>query len=54
VHANVRRLILFHHDPQHTDTDLDAMLTLARRRAARLAGERLEVYAAADGAAWDL
>ena len=52
--ANVRRLILFHHDPQHTDADLDAMLTLARRRAARLGHDGLEVYAAADGAQWDL
>jgi peroxiredoxin/phosphoribosyl 1,2-cyclic phosphodiesterase len=52
IRAGVRRLYLFHHDPQHTDADLDAMLALARRRAARLAGSRLAVFSAADGDEW--
>lgn len=29
--AEARRLVLFHHDPWHTDEDLEAMLTDARR-----------------------
>ena len=29
--ARVRRLVLFHHDPYHTDVDLEAMLDDARR-----------------------
>ncbi len=29
--ARVRRLVLFHHDPYHTDADLEAMLDDARR-----------------------
>jgi peroxiredoxin/phosphoribosyl 1,2-cyclic phosphodiesterase len=52
IRAGVRRLYLFHHDPQHTDADLDAMLALARRRAALLAGPRLTVFSAADGDEW--
>ncbi len=52
IRAGVRRLYLFHHDPQHTDADLDAMLALARARAARLAGSHLQVFAAADGDEW--
>lgn len=52
IRAGVRRLYLFHHDPQHTDSDLDAMLALARARAARLGGDRLAVFAAADGDEW--
>ena len=35
--ANVRRLLAFHHDPLHSDDDLDA---LARRRPSPLARAR--------------
>ncbi len=37
--ANVRRMMAFHHDPLHTDDDLDALATVARRRWAELGGE---------------
>jgi ribonuclease BN (tRNA processing enzyme) len=30
--AHVRRLVLFHHDPVHSDADLEVMLNAARRR----------------------
>ena len=46
--AGVRRLVLFHHDPARDDAAVDALL--ARARAGRGAGRRLEVDAAAEGA----
>lgn len=53
IRAHVQRLFLYHHDPQHTDTDIDSMLAAARRRAARLGGgSHLEVYAASDHNEW--
>jgi phosphoribosyl 1,2-cyclic phosphodiesterase len=46
--AEVRRLLLFHHDPSHDDTMLDAMLDDARRLI-RERGQDLEVDGAREG-----
>ncbi len=50
--AGVKRLMLFHHDPSHTDEEIDRMLAESRRLAA--AAPALEVDAAAEGACVDL
>ena len=44
--AGVRRLVLFHYDPTHTDLDVDGQLIWARRA---LGDRELEVLAAAEG-----
>jgi phosphoribosyl 1,2-cyclic phosphodiesterase len=50
--SGARRLSLFHHDPAHTDRQIDRMLSHARRIASR---ERsLEVSAASEGTSVDL
>ena len=50
--AGARRLALFHHDPAHTDDDLDRMVETAL---AAVSGDRLDaVLAAAEGLAIDL
>jgi len=46
--AKVRRLLLFHHDPGHDDTKVDAMIDDARRLI-RDSGKELEVDAAREG-----
>ena len=46
--AKVRRLLLFHHDPSHDDTMLDAMVDDARRLI-RERGQDLEVDGAREG-----
>ncbi len=43
--AGARRLMLFHHDPAHSDKQIDRMLTHARHVASR----QLEVSAASEG-----
>jgi phosphoribosyl 1,2-cyclic phosphodiesterase len=50
--AGARQLALFHHDPRHTDDDIDAMLALARATddASRLDG----ILAAREGLVIDL
>ncbi len=50
--SGIRRLVLFHHDPGHSDKELDRMLRASRR----LAGGRgtLEVEAAVEGATVEL
>ncbi len=45
VEAGVHTLVLFHHDPWRTDDEVDALLGLARERAAG----RVEVVAAREG-----
>jgi len=35
LHANVKRLFLFHHDPDHTDEQISRMVARARQMAAR-------------------
>jgi ribonuclease BN (tRNA processing enzyme) len=46
--ARCRRLILFHHEPEHTDDDLDRLLADTRRYAAEVM-PKLEVQGAAEG-----
>jgi ribonuclease BN (tRNA processing enzyme) len=50
--SGAKHLTLFHHDPSHTDKEIDEMLDSARQGADRLSG--LEVSAAAEGASQDL
>ncbi|MEO7167146.1 MAG: MBL fold metallo-hydrolase [Spartobacteria bacterium] len=45
LRAGVRSLVLFHHDPEHDDAKIDAMLDQARRQVAD-AGSRMQVQAA--------
>lgn len=45
--VGVKKLALFHHDPQRTDTEVDEIQEMARARVAA-AGGSLEVFAAAD------
>ena len=47
--ASVRRLILFHHDPSHSDAMLDGLTEAARAR-----GTSIEVVAGREGARYDL
>jgi phosphoribosyl 1,2-cyclic phosphodiesterase len=47
--ARVRRLILFHHDPSHSDAVLDELTEAARAR-----GTSIEVVAGREGARYDL
>jgi ribonuclease BN (tRNA processing enzyme) len=49
--AGARRLMLFHHDPAHSDTQVDRMLDTARRAAERY---RCDVTAASEGTTVDL
>ena len=46
--ANVKRLHLFHHDPDQTDSDIDAKLEDARKELQRL-GSRVVCEAPAEG-----
>jgi len=46
--ADVRRLAMFHHEPTHSDDDIDRMLELCRSRA-RNAGSRVDIFGAAEG-----
>jgi len=43
--AHVKRLVLYHHDPTHTDDDIDNILSICQK----MAGKDLEVIAAAEG-----
>ena len=45
--AQVRSLVLFHHDPEHDDATVDGLLASARERASRLGVA--EVIAAEEG-----
>lgn len=45
--AGAKRLALFHHEPEHSDDQLDQVVVRAREHAGRLG--RLEVFAAAEG-----
>jgi len=48
VQANVNQLILFHHDPLHSDEKVDEILTAARERA-KHSGSNLKILAAQEG-----
>ena len=50
--AGVKRLTLFHHDPAHSDDEIDRMLDEARARAA--SAPSLEVTAASEGTTVEL
>src|SRR4029077_16706958 len=47
--AQVRKLLLFHHDPTHADQAIDLMVESARRLVTE-SGKKLEVEAAREGA----
>ena len=49
IGAGAHRLALFHHEPTHTDDELDRMVADARQRAAQRGSSDLEVFAAAEG-----
>ncbi len=46
--AGVKRLVLFHHEPEHGDQTIDALLAAARRQA-KAAGRPADVLAAQEG-----
>jgi phosphoribosyl 1,2-cyclic phosphodiesterase len=46
--AHVRQLVLFHHDPERTDADVDLLLAVARNEVAHRGG-RLSCLAASEG-----
>src|SRR5262249_37273141 len=46
--ADVKKLILFHHDPTHNDEMIDKMASIARLAAEHL-GKKLEVEPAREG-----
>jgi phosphoribosyl 1,2-cyclic phosphodiesterase len=46
--AGVRRLVLFHHEPEHDDRSMDELLTAASREA-KSRGHSVEVLAALEG-----
>jgi phosphoribosyl 1,2-cyclic phosphodiesterase len=48
IDAQVRKLVLFHHDPIHDDAMVDGMVETARKIAAKT-GKQLEVVAAREG-----
>ncbi|MFH1068534.1 MAG: MBL fold metallo-hydrolase [Candidatus Glassbacteria bacterium] len=48
IEAGVRRLILFHHEPVHTDEKLDEMQNYARQRAKELGADKLEIDTATE------
>ncbi|MBI2939395.1 MAG: MBL fold metallo-hydrolase [Chloroflexi bacterium] len=53
IEAGVARLALFHHDPLHSDDQIDAIVAAARAQAARQ-GSSLKVFGAAEGLEIDL
>ncbi len=48
IEANVKRLFLFHHDPDHDDAKIASMVEHAREKA-RAAGSALRIEAAREG-----
>jgi phosphoribosyl 1,2-cyclic phosphodiesterase len=48
VQAHAKRLALFHHDPSHSDADVEQMVDACRRRAHHLKSS-VEVFAAREG-----
>jgi phosphoribosyl 1,2-cyclic phosphodiesterase len=51
--AQVRKLVLFHHDPNHSDATIDAMVETAQKAVGN-SGKRLKVEAAREGAEFSL
>ncbi len=54
IKAGVKQLVLFHHDPNHNDEQIDRLLEVARQRAAQFKGHELKIVAASDGLGLDL
>lgn len=48
VQAGVRQLAIYHHDPMHSDDDVDALIDVCRRRALAR-GSKLSVFGAREG-----
>jgi phosphoribosyl 1,2-cyclic phosphodiesterase len=48
VEAGARRAALFHHEPTHSDDDIDRMIEFARRRATA-AGSKVDLFGATEG-----
>lgn len=48
VEADVKQVAIFHHDPMHTDDDVDRKITLCRARALKR-GSNLVVFGAREG-----
>lgn len=48
VQANVKQLAVFHHDPMHSDLDVDALIDQCQQRAVDF-GSTLEVFGAREG-----
>lgn len=48
IEGEVKALALFHHDPMHTDTDVEKIVEACRERARR-AGSEVEIFAAREG-----
>ena len=48
ITARARRLALFHHDPRHSDADMDEILSQARRHAT-MRGAKVDIFAAVEG-----
>lgn len=48
LRADAKKLVLFHHDPSHSDAKIDQMVEHARRLALK-SGQKLEVEAAREG-----
>ena len=46
--AGVKQVALFHHDPMHSDADIDALVATCRQRVKRLGGT-VDVFAAREG-----
>ena len=48
VAANVKQLALFHHDPMHSDQNIDALLETCRKRA-KAQDSSLQIFPAREG-----
>jgi phosphoribosyl 1,2-cyclic phosphodiesterase len=48
VRAEVKQLAIYHHDPMHTDDDLEAIVAACRERAAKQ-GSALSIFGAREG-----
>src|SRR5262249_27156999 len=53
IEAEIKRLFLFHHDPNHDDTKIDEMTALARQIASAK-GSPIQIEAACEGKRVDL
>ncbi|MBF0496759.1 MAG: MBL fold metallo-hydrolase [Deltaproteobacteria bacterium] len=54
IAAGVKRLSLFHHDPNRTDEQMDRLVLLAREIARDRGGDKLQIEAAVEGTTLDV